>query len=67
MSSVLNIGTHGAEGSGLWHDYLSVDAKAAVSIYYMHSALRQYFIIISELYIVLYQLVLINRICAQPL
>ena len=27
MSSVLNIGIHGAEGSGLWHDYLSVDAK----------------------------------------
>ena len=39
--------------------------KADVSIYYMHSALRQYFIIISELYIVLHQLVLINRICAQ--
>ena len=25
MLSALNIGIHGAEGSGLWHDYLSVE------------------------------------------
>ena len=65
MLSVWNIGIHGAEHaeeSGLWHDY-QWRQKAAVSRYYMHSALKQYFIIISELYIVLYQLVLINHIC----
>ena len=27
MLSVLNIRIHGAEGSGLWHDYLSVEVK----------------------------------------
>ena len=62
MLSVLNIGIHGVKDQDCGMIISQWRQKAAVSRYYMHSPLKQYFIIISELYIVLYQLVLIHHI-----